>query len=71
MRDRKECRRKSAASWFKYCHSSTNGPTIVHCDTRFIPRLLIITERGIDGRGTLVSMTSCDSTIRGHFGSTE
>ena len=34
-------------------------------------RLLIVPERGIDRHGTIVSATSCDSTIRGNFGSTE
>ena len=41
------------------------------CGTRLILRLLIVTERGVNRHGTLVSVTSCDSTIRGNFGSTE
>ena len=71
MRNMKECRRKSAARWVKYCRSSTKGPEIVSCGTRLIPRLLIVTERGVNRHGTLVSVTYCDSTIRGNFGITE
>ena len=39
MRVMKECRKRSAARWFKYCHSSTKGPEIVSCGTRLIPRV--------------------------------
>ena len=41
-----------------------------------VPRLCVVVRGSQSGalivrHGTLVSVTSCDSTIRGHFGSTE